>query len=72
MKRELRIGRVWFYGKLTLAKKIHLIQLYERLLNRAKAINPLYEYMAPKDYEKIISKAMCAYLSKLIPPKRTT
>jgi hypothetical protein len=63
MKRRLRILRIWYFGRLKLAKKIHIRVLYWRLLQIKKRESPVY-YTA-EHFNNAMNKAQLSYFDKL-------
>lgn len=65
--RKYRIFRLWFYGKLKLAKKVRHRIVIEKLLKHAKTCNPVWGYFTPQEFENTMNLAAMNYFLKSKP-----
>lgn len=63
MKRRLRIFRIWYFGKINLAKKIHVRVVYWKMIQRFK--NERSVYYIPEHFNKAMNSAQVSYLEKI-------
>ncbi len=66
MKRKIRIIRIWYFGRVNLAKKIHIRRFYEALHKVAITNNSFYKYFTAKQFEEMCNTATRYYFASMI------
>lgn len=62
----IRILRVWYYGKLSLAKKMRKRVFIERLYSNILNYKERYDYITSEEYQYNFDKAQSEYFNELV------